>query len=464
MDSFVPVPLPNEMPFPPDLSQLPVEVLHSGTVEMLIQQNEDLSSRLKVNIRRSARYEQEIFALKSSLQELENLKSQNELFREKDLLWQNKKKELEETIESYKKEMDLLNLKYSELHDSMQTQISELEANKTQIEKALTVTKFELDNSKISHKNELEKIFNESHSNLNLKMTETEQRYQALLAISATKLRRLKNIIAKAKKRFKEYNIDYKQIKKDSAKYKEDTQLYRTKIEDLCLHIQKQENDARKIQAQLVENYEERIASFEAAIKSAKTQLTENSTTITDLKAQTETLTKKHNQVSSDKVNIENRLINHQREVELKLKTQEDQMALMHKELSKLRSENKSLAMELESKNETINKSEAHIYELKKDTHNLEEQLEGLRMAWTDTQRKFEQEKLKSESLVKINQNLSQQLKQQRRMPANAILAPNPTNSTMMGSKLESSNPSQARRDVDQRLSDLYRNTYKGPK
>ena len=56
----IPVPLPTEIPAAPDLSMLPAHILHSGTVETLIGQNDDLMARLKVNIRRNSVLEQQL--------------------------------------------------------------------------------------------------------------------------------------------------------------------------------------------------------------------------------------------------------------------------------------------------------------------------------------------------------------------------------------------------------------------
>ncbi len=49
--------LPNELPKSPDLSHLPDHVLRSNAVETLLQQNEELMSRLSVSLRRLTRYE-----------------------------------------------------------------------------------------------------------------------------------------------------------------------------------------------------------------------------------------------------------------------------------------------------------------------------------------------------------------------------------------------------------------------
>src|SRR4051812_21731739 len=67
---YIPVPLPTQVPTPPNLSQLPSEVLHSGTVETLIAHNEDLIARLKVNLRRNALLEQQILGLEKQINEL----------------------------------------------------------------------------------------------------------------------------------------------------------------------------------------------------------------------------------------------------------------------------------------------------------------------------------------------------------------------------------------------------------
>lgn len=54
------IPLPTDLPPVPNLSSLPAHILHSGTVETLIGQNEDLMARLKVNLRRNSILEEQI--------------------------------------------------------------------------------------------------------------------------------------------------------------------------------------------------------------------------------------------------------------------------------------------------------------------------------------------------------------------------------------------------------------------
>jgi hypothetical protein len=89
------VPLPNEIPDPPNLNSLPAHILHSGTVETLMEQNDDLASRLKVNLRRNSVLEQQIMEHQSIVDELTNtnvnLLSQVQILLEKDRLTKEKR-------------------------------------------------------------------------------------------------------------------------------------------------------------------------------------------------------------------------------------------------------------------------------------------------------------------------------------------------------------------------------------
>jgi chromosome segregation ATPase len=107
----VPVPLPTEIPPPPDLSHLPSHILHSGSVETLIGQNEDLFARLKVNIRRNSVLEGEIMDHERANGELlranQSLLSQLQVLQEKDQLWRDKTFRAETSQGSLREELDL---------------------------------------------------------------------------------------------------------------------------------------------------------------------------------------------------------------------------------------------------------------------------------------------------------------------------------------------------------------------
>jgi chromosome segregation ATPase len=119
-NEFVPVPLPFQIPEPPDLSKVPLSVIHSATVETLISQTEDLSARLKVQIRRNAVLERRAIELEETLKttdkDLQTIRRQQEILQEKDSTHLEKIHTLQTNLEMQKKELDLLETRYSENH------------------------------------------------------------------------------------------------------------------------------------------------------------------------------------------------------------------------------------------------------------------------------------------------------------------------------------------------------------
>jgi chromosome segregation ATPase len=131
-NEFVPIPLPFQIPEPPDLSKLPIGVIHSATVETLISQTEDLSARLKVQIRRNAVLERKALEMEEKTQiaekELNSLKDQHEIFNEKETAQSEKIRELQNAVDTEKKELQLLETRYSELFSLGQKKESDARA------------------------------------------------------------------------------------------------------------------------------------------------------------------------------------------------------------------------------------------------------------------------------------------------------------------------------------------------
>lgn len=151
-NEFVPVPLPFQIPEPPDLSKVPLSVIHSATVETLISQTEDLSARLKVQIRRNAVLERRALELEENLKtsdkELQTIKRQQEILQEKDISQIEKIHTLQTNIEMQKKELDLLETRYAELHslsqrhdDEAKTQHAEMTSKIKDLERLLPLEK-----------------------------------------------------------------------------------------------------------------------------------------------------------------------------------------------------------------------------------------------------------------------------------------------------------------------------------
>ena len=117
----IPVPLPTEVPPPPNLSQLPAHILHSGTVETLIGQNEDLMARLKVNIRRNSMLEQRILQQDETIQEISNLNNslvaQLQVTQEKDRILREKSRGFDMRQNELEEEIELLKVKLAAAED-----------------------------------------------------------------------------------------------------------------------------------------------------------------------------------------------------------------------------------------------------------------------------------------------------------------------------------------------------------
>lgn len=113
------VPLPTDVPPPPKMSDVPARVMHSATVETLIDHADDLSSRLKVHIRRNGQLEGQIIELQDQLNESEMMRrtvmSQIEILREKDKAVADKQAAYEQKLQRASEELDLTRLESQEL-------------------------------------------------------------------------------------------------------------------------------------------------------------------------------------------------------------------------------------------------------------------------------------------------------------------------------------------------------------
>jgi chromosome segregation ATPase len=103
------VPLPNEIPAPARIDHLPQELLKSQAIENLIQQNEDLMSRLTVQVRKTARLEsalQEADAGRKDFEaKIQSLKDQLLVFRRKEQLFENRTHGLQDRLDELEREV-----------------------------------------------------------------------------------------------------------------------------------------------------------------------------------------------------------------------------------------------------------------------------------------------------------------------------------------------------------------------
>ncbi len=114
------LPLPMDVPQPPSLDRIPPRILHAATVETLISHNEDLTSRLKVHIRRNSQFEGELVELELELEEAElarqSLAAQIEILREKDRAFAEKASIFDGRLERLTEDLALTRTENTELH------------------------------------------------------------------------------------------------------------------------------------------------------------------------------------------------------------------------------------------------------------------------------------------------------------------------------------------------------------
>lgn len=113
------IPLPHQIPPAPKLENLPARVLHTATVETLIDYSEDLASRLKVHLRRGGQLEQQIIDLENQITDSERmraaLQAQIEILREKDRSISEKSYAAESKAQRINDELNLAKLEGNEL-------------------------------------------------------------------------------------------------------------------------------------------------------------------------------------------------------------------------------------------------------------------------------------------------------------------------------------------------------------
>jgi predicted nucleic acid-binding Zn-ribbon protein len=128
------VPTPDQVPKPVNLKHLPESILKSGAVNTLIQQNEDLLSRLSIHLRRYAKLEEE---LEARSQEIHRLTANESHWKDQVLIVERKAELIEERTkdtrtenENLRRDVQLLETRYSELYARSKEQIEGLRNEK----------------------------------------------------------------------------------------------------------------------------------------------------------------------------------------------------------------------------------------------------------------------------------------------------------------------------------------------
>lgn len=340
----IPVPLPTEIPPPPDLASLPPSILHSGTVETLIGLNEDLMARLKVNIRRNGILEQQI---------LENERIHAELSR---------------------------------VNTSLVAQLQVLqEKDRFTREKNLRLDALKSDNADLKTKLTLLTGF---HRRVQKWVRPLIDRLNQDLSAERTRAQI-------AEERFLSKEAQLSDV--------------RVKLSEAIVHIQNQEKLFSKDQAKLVEEHEAKRAQLEKDLE--------------HLRGEAKHLREKAarmDEAIAKKTDADNRIVYLERRTQELEKSFHTELTEFQNQAAKYRQEAKLLAVETLELDRKLREATEKLETQNEAHERLQDQFESLQTLWADAQKRIEASRLQQESLNKLNQELSRQLKEQRKAMENS--------------------------------------------
>lgn len=354
------VPLPNDVPPKLDLSHLPLPVLRAGSVEALINQNEDLMARLTVSLRRLALVEEENIRIEEEKKHLtdalQNRSDQLLIQQKKDEYWkehllkaQNETLRAERECDIAKQELSVMEIRYHEFVIGIENSVDE--------------------------------------QNQRLKWAHRKivrfQKYRAKIRLLSQQLR-----------------VDFSKVRE---KLEETMFLNQDVNNRLQASIEFTEIQKHEFQKKLNET----ISAYESKIN----QLSENEKELESTLQQVSERNQILGQLIVDQVELENKAISLKSNAEA-FKKRWDKLENEHLELRKAcelsQNEKKNLAKEL-------GKLHQNNEELSSKNLRHREQVEGLQALWDDARKRIEDMISRENALQKLNEELSHQLALVRR-------------------------------------------------
>ncbi len=359
------IPLPLDIPPPPNLSSLPAHILHSGTVETLIGQNEDLMARLKVNIRRNSILEQQIM------------------------------------------EQDRLHARLKHEHASLVAQYQILEEKSAMIrEKSLS---FDLQTEELR----------EMIALMQARVDSAEERSQELragLIFEKTYRRRIRSwvrpYIDEMKAELVESHTRATFLDRQLSTREAVIGDLRDRLETSEKLKQKQTVANNYDQAILIENYESRVKQAETEMSKARAEsllFREKASRLDD--------------AVSSQANAENKIVSLERKNRDMERTLTEELKSIQSQLGEFRVEAKELAAEVMTAASERDRAKTSEVEAIGELQRARDQFESLQAVWVEAQKKFEASRLQQDALNKLNQELSRQLKIERKVREAAPVA-----------------------------------------
>jgi chromosome segregation ATPase len=334
--------IPTELPPPPNLTDLPAQVLHAGTIETLIGQNDDLMARLKVNIRRNGLLEQQIMAHDRTHAQLmgqnASLMSQLQILEEKDNILRDKANRAEGSQSGLKSEIEFLQAKIGALEDRA-TELKKSERFARRVRKWVTP------------------FIDRLHAEIALK--------------------------------------DRELLKKEAQ------------ISDLRARLSETTNIAQTIERRFSRDQSKLVETYEASSQSMANELERLRSESKLLRDKAQRL----DQVTVSEAEARNKIVALERQAQDALK-----IADQH------RREAKTLSAQAATRNLDLETALTNMKAAEESRAVILDQFESLQAVWAESQKRLENAKLQHETLNRLNQELSRQLKEQRK--ASGPIAP----------------------------------------
>lgn len=339
-----------------DFSKLSADLKKSEVIDTLISQNEDLMNRLTLALRQSALLDEKVSDARSEAAKFKTkfaslndqiliLKEQIKVLSERLQRSQKSSESIGKSRQELEERLQIAEIRYAELYSNHQGKVEKLEALLLEIKKQLGRYR--------KYRSNLKPVLRE----IKVEKTILEER-----------LRKSESIQQSLKQ-----NID------ETTKYiTEQAKSHASQLQDLT-------------------------HSYEAQLKDLNGEIEMLTVQSKNLFEQTKELER----VRSEKIRIENELIVSERRREELASELRTEIEDLQSQNSSLRTENRTLALELKNKSEAYNQLDQDLNTKITENQELTNQVETLQMLWRDQQSQIEKAKNQKDALQKLNRELS---------------------------------------------------------
>lgn len=347
------IPLPDALPQKLDFKNLPHQVLRSATIDSLLQQNEDLMVRLKVQIRRNADLEEQVQSFKDSssdvFHEIDRLKDELLIYKEKDRLFAQRNETTEQQLQQLKSKIQFLETQYAELYSAAREKQHKLsEANK---------------------------------------LISRHTRYRKALL--------------KVAKNYRSQNVTLTELYTQEKTNIKDLQV---KLGDAVDRIQFLNRQHKEDQAHLTESYESQLSGLSAQLKAAQTEMDQ----MHSIAQQVEDLKDQKITWENERVRLERQISTDRESASKHVRELQEAVAGYRQDAKEKSIKIKGLETDLSTLNESLSTANS-------TQQALTEQVESLQCLWRDNQNQIDKKDSQIDSLQKLNQQLSQQINSLRK-------------------------------------------------